>query len=350
MYYYNQQNNLNNNNQTALYSGVDLSPNYNPLDWMPSYRVPFNLSSYMTILNAQLISIKIYVECCQLFCVTFIDSFDDGYSNVSDNRRRVFVDINLRNYLFLDSASMNPSTKKCMISDLYSQPNNGTLFNSTADQYRSLNMVTNCGIDAPFKTFPLKNTCRNELSQYCGMNNFGSIIQRFYPPNYSGTCNQSLLCLNVTSSSSDDLKAACGASLSQNFMTNSFRISYTGIAYPCHNPAIAQAPVQATSFIQAHLMKSRLGQVNSTSGYVDESTLTPSEQNEVVSTVVSVQSNGNLTVAIDGNTNTAPNTNVAQDLNNINANIQVNNSTNYSSTFMISMISYSVLAIFILLL
>ena len=318
--------NLSINNPSA-----DLRPNYNPLDWMPSSRLPFDISTYMTNINNKINSIKLYVECCSLFCVTYLESFDDGYTNPNDSRNRVFLDFNMRNYLFLDSAQLIPKTKKCMMDNLYSRLENGTITNNQTDQYRSLNITNSCEIETPYKTFPLKNSCRNELSQYCGLNNFDQLIERFFPKTYNSQCSLSLLCPNITDSSSEDDRARCGDLLSTNFMSNNYRVSYTSLAFPCH--ASNNAPKAISSLIQTHMMKSRLSQSNTTSLYVNETNLSSTDKSEISSVQSAVNQQGNITVVIDNNSNLAANTNVDIDLGKINSNVQASTMQSSSSAF-----------------
>jgi hypothetical protein len=345
--YYNA--NYNNNNTSNAYNGADLSPQYNPLDWMPSYRLPFDLATYMTNLNDKMNNVKFYVECCQLFCITYVEAFDDGYNNSNSPKKRIFLDINLRNYLFLDSSEMKPATKKCVLDNIYSKYWNSNSTDTSTIQLTSLNIPDSCGLDTPFKTFPLKNSCKQELNQYCGLNSFNELVNRFFPSN-AGQCNMNMLCPNITDTSSDDDRAACGSTLSDKFMTNGYRVSYNGIAYPCSSSTSSTSRIG--SFVQTHLMKARLSQnstvtsnntVSSNSKYVNETALTPAEKNEVSNTSAIVKATGNVTVIIDSNSNTAANTNVDADLNKINADVSVvgrntSNSNLFKVTSIISLI------------
>ena len=288
-----------------------LPAQYDPADWIPSYSIPFNIDTYVDTLNLNINFVKIYVECCNIFCVTYVESFDDGYTNINDARKRVFIDFNLRNYIFLDTKALTPIDKKCMINNLYSKNNNGTYNYSLVDQQNSLNVTQTCNIETPYKTFPLKNSCRNELSQYCGQNNYDGLIDRFYNSNFTVQCNMTLLCPNVTDASTEVERLKCGSLLAANFMINN-RVSYASIAYPCHNPINIAANVYRRTYRSTDSIANSNN--SNSSQYLNESNLSPSEFSDI-NNIDSVNNNtGNFTVEIDNNTNSQANTNTDADL------------------------------------
>jgi len=356
-------------------TSADLRPSYNPYDWMPSFRAPFDLQTYMNLINQKLNQVKIYVECCKLFCVTYIESFDDGLSQLG-SARRVFVDFNLRNYFGLDTSNLPAQQKTCLVGSLYSNTSNA-------------GWVQSCQIDAPFRTFPLKDSCRNSMNRQCGSVGFDNIFDRF-----DGKCEDSLVCDNVNDNSSEAEKLNCGAQISTRFLTNNFQIHFASLVNPCARKA-AHAQTRLTSLIQTHFMKkvlqvanstnstnttttnttttnatttngtttnttrtnttttttvngtnttsnvnttsstnktnatgvtnatssnttsSNTSAVNSSSPYVNEASLTPAERGDLNTTITTVNTDGSITVSIDSNTNLAPNTNVEADLNRI---------------------------------
>jgi hypothetical protein len=355
-------------------TNANLKPSFNPLDWVPSYRIPFNITDYMNTINQKLNQIKIYVECCNLFCVTFIESFDDDLT-AQGNAKRVFVDFNLRNYYTLDASRLDADKKGCMLGDLYYASS-------------SSNWVKDCNIDAPFTTLPVKNSCRNQLNNQCASLGFNQIADRF-----SGKCDHELLCVNVTDNSTEADRLLCGAAISSRFAPDSLRVQYSSLINPCNN-APAPAPSRLNSLIQTHFLKkvafiqtaqnttsnstanatsnttsnatsntttnatassngtsasanatassngttasanataSNTTSSNTTSSsnssqYVNETALTPSEVNDMNSTRNAA---GGITLAvnIDNNTNLAPNTNVEADMK-----IIAGNNTNTSTT------------------
>jgi hypothetical protein len=327
---------------------------------MPSFRAPFDLQTYMNLVNQKLNQVKIYVECCKLFCVTYIESFDDGLSQLG-SAKRVFVDFNLRNYFGLDTSNLPAQQKACLVGSLYSNTSNAGWLQS-------------CQIDAPFRTFPLKQSCRNSLNRHCGSVGFNNVYERF-----DGKCDDSLICENVNNNSTEAEKLNCGSQISTRFMTHNFQIHYASLVNPCAAPAAPAAPARLTSFVQTHFMKKLLQATNSTntttrtnttttsgvngtntttsvnttttttnatrttnattsnttssnssSIYVNEASLTPAERTDLNTTTTTVNTDGSITLSIDGNTNLAPNTNVEADLNSIKAG---GNNTSSSGSF-----------------
>jgi hypothetical protein len=323
----------------------------------------------MNLVNQKLNQVKIFVECCKLFCVTYIESFDDGVAQLG-SAKRVFVDFNLRNYFGLDTSNLPVQQKTCLVGSLYSNTSNS-------------GWVQSCQIDAPFRTFPLKDSCRNSMNRQCGSVGFNDIFERF-----DGKCDDSLVCDNVNESSSEAEKLNCGAQISTRFLSNNFQIHFASLVNPCARKA-APAQARLTSLIQTHFMKkilqvsnstnstntttsnatrtnttftttnstttttngtnttntttsvnttssnnttnatgvtnatlsnttsSNTSAVNSSSPYVNEASLTPAERNDLNTTTTTVKSDGSITVSIDSNTNLAPNLNVEADLNKI---------------------------------
>jgi hypothetical protein len=300
----------------------------------------------MNVVSQKLNHIRIYAECCSLFCITYVESFDDGYSG--GNGKRVFVDFNLRNRFAIDATSLRPSQKGCMLSSLF---NNST----------SSNWVEDCGISAPFRRFPLVEGCRNKMNTQCAASGFQGIVDSF-----SGKCDESLLCLNVNENSSENDRLSCGANIGRNFLTNNLRVHYGNLVNPCNPEVVAQA--RLTSLIQTHFMKktallqqssnttnsttnttvrsnstangttttnttttvttntttgnntaaaANTTNATSTSGssqYVNEAALSPAEKNDLNTTTTTVNAEAGLTVNIDNNTDTAVNTNVDTEL------------------------------------
>lgn len=224
---------------------------------MPFFRAPINISEYMSVINRKIDSIKIYVECCTVFCVTYIESYENQANLKSNSKKNIFIDINLRNRVNFNSNQITPSTKKCLLDNLYSKLKNATIPNTPKEQMNSLDAVTKCGLDTPFITFPLKNLCKNQLNQHCSLNKYDVLIDRFFPKNYTVICKESLLCSNVTNSSSLDEQAACGAKISTNLMIKEYRVSYTNIAYPCRDEDIAST-IRPTTLIETHMLKNKL--------------------------------------------------------------------------------------------
>ena len=314
---------VNNNNlrPRSLYvrkrSNKDLVVDSNPLDWAPSVGPPLDVKTYMSAINMKLSSIKIYVECCKLFCVTFIDTIDDGIQ-AFQGRKRIFVDFNLRNYFAIESNGLSHEKKSCLV--------NSILSNSSD----SWNWLNKCKIDSHLRTFPLKTSCRNKLNEQCSSQGFLELFQRFEK---GGQCSDSLLCNGVDKNSSEELRLRCGSQLSSHFMIENSGIFYPTIVNPCKK----QAPSRITGFIQTHFMKkitqTKSNSTNTTtnttnktsdtnsnntqsnnSSYVDESSLTPQEKRDLSKVTTDINSVSNLTVSIDNNTNHAPNENVVKDL------------------------------------
>jgi len=283
---------------------------------MPAFSQPFNFTSYMATVNNNINSIKFYVECCEIFCVTYIKSFGDNLSSSLYNGTRVFLDISLRNNIALDSRSLSADKKKCLIANIY----------TSAEQGKTLTAAQTCGIDLPIKTLPLKDSCKNELSQFCGLNGFGNLVDRFYPSNIAAGCSASILCPGVNATSNETLRLQCGASLSNNFMLNGpTRMSFKSLTYPCHTTSATGS----TAFVETgvHLMKNR-ALLNAASGaYVNQSALTPTQQQELSSQQTAVNSGTTFTASVDGNTQNTVNTNVEKDLSSINANVAASKSS-----------------------
>ena len=338
-------------------SNGGLPAQYDPAYWMPTFNVPFNIDTYVDRLNLNINSVKISVECCNIFCVTYVESFDDGYKSMVDSRQRVFIDFNLRNYIFLDTKALTPRDKKCMLNNLFSKNNNGTYTYSLVDQQKSLNVTQTCNIETPYKTFPLKDSCRNELSQYCGQNNYDGLIDRFFNSNFTVQCNMTLLCPNVTDTSTEDERLKCGSLLAANFMMKDYRVSYASMAYPCHNPI--NNTLNVYSFIQKSFLKKTYQSNNSTSSsnnsnssqYVNESNLSPSEKSDINNTDSANNNAGNFTIVIDNNTNTQPNTNTDRDLLLITGQDQNNtaNNTNSSNSVLYRISSFLILTYILLI-
>jgi hypothetical protein len=310
---------------------------YSPIDWMPSVDPPNDLTAYLTKLNSIINSVKLTVDCCKSYCVTVVQSVDDGFSvKSSDPRTRIFIDIFKRNYVFLNPREMSVSSKKCIVDNLFQKFPNGTIPFSKQDQNKTLSIPQTCNMTGLFSNFPLKNSCRNQLSQFCGANNFDNLLERFFALNSTTRCGNMLVCENVTQSSSESDRLKCGAIFSSTFLKESFMPSFTGLTYPCRaiNP---NDGVRVTSFVEKNFLRARqVIATNTTSGYIDTSTLSTSQQSELKLLKRTVEYQVKIPVSIDTNSDFMMNSNIETDLRVINSNVLVQDYFSNSNVFYLS--------------
>jgi len=188
-----------------------------------------------------------------------------------------------------------------------------------------------------FSTFPLKNSCRNQLSQYCGANNFEYLVERFFPYNSTARCGIMLSCENVTETSPEIDRLNCGNIFSSTFLSESLRTSFTGLTYPCNARNSSDGSLLQTSFIETKsLLKARqvisanssstsLNGTNTTSNisvkYIDISGLSSAQQAQLNNIKNAVVSQTNIPVSVDSNSDFMMNSNVESDLTKINSNV-----------------------------
>jgi len=192
-----------------------------------------------------------------------------------------------------------------------------------------------------FNNFPLKNSCRNQLSQYCGANNFDNLLERFFALNSTTRCGNMLTCENVTESSSESERLNCGSIFSSTFLQESFRPSFSGLTYPCRAINGVQESVKPTSFVEKNFLKARQAiSNNTTSKYIDTSILTASQQAELKLLKRAVEYQIKFPVSVDSNSEFMMNSNVESELRRINRNVLV---YDYFSNSLLINLSYALI-------
>jgi hypothetical protein len=233
-YYYRPYNpyvsNTNTNNR------IYLSNEFNPSDWSPSVGTVVTKNDYMKIVNSQLQNVKLYVECCKLFCVTYVDSIQDNLPN-KDNKKRVYLDITLRGFAFINSSTLTLSQGKCLIK------NTLTAYSSNSPPGTSQGLFSKCGLPEPFDIVPIKKNCAYNMASHCAKNNFGQLVNRIASTITSSdekgsACSAPLSCINLPEIPTDDQKRSCGDALYSMFIDSGAKINYSSLVIPCTKTSI----------------------------------------------------------------------------------------------------------------
>jgi hypothetical protein len=199
-----------------------------------------------------------------------------------------------------------------------------------------------------FNNFPLKNSCRNQLSQYCGENNFDNLLERFFAINSTTKCGNMLRCENVTDSSPESERLFCGDIFSSTFLQESYRPSFSGLTYPCRSINETEQKFRYTSFIEKNFLKERQGNSqNSSSIYIDTSVLSTSQKEELRLLKRAVEYQMKFPVSVDLNSDFMMNPNVESDLRKINKNVLV---YDYFANSLIMNLSYILIFLSVIIL
>lgn len=311
---------------------------FDPSDWVPQIQPRFVIGQYMDKINSNINNLKIYIECCPTFCVTLVDTFKDGLSTGVYAKQRVFLDVVLRNFAFLNPTSLNRPQKKCVVSKFFStytaKPDytilttNSTTTTSTTN---STTILKDCHVSAPFDFIPVKDRCGAALTSTCNNANFQELVNKisaFIPSSSSDQqCGQIGACVNVTSSSNDADKQACGDSMYNLFMDNGIKINYNTVVSPCANKTITLASTTkalrtAMAEVGSHKMRTvhtALLQQQSNSTYADVNSLNSTQKSQYSNTSDSAQSAGSSSVTIDNSAPGKPATASDAELNSINS-------------------------------
>jgi hypothetical protein len=105
-------------NKLSASSNKDYTPLYNPLDWIIGYDQSFSLNTYEKMINSNLSNVRMAIECCKAFCVTYVDSINDNMDN-PQGKKLVYLDFFLRFNSFLNPMAMNNPQKQCLISNFF---------------------------------------------------------------------------------------------------------------------------------------------------------------------------------------------------------------------------------------
>lgn len=287
-YYYRPYNPYSSNTNTN--NRIYLSNEFNPSDWSPSLGTVVTKSDYMKIINNQLQNVKLFVECCKLFCLTYLDSIQDNLPN-KENKKRVYLDITLRGFAFINSSTLTLPQGKCLIKNTLAAY---STYNSSTGTTQGL--YSKCGLPEPFDIMPIKKNCAYNMISHCAKNNFGQLMNRIASTVTSSdekgsACSAPLSCINLPDNPSDDQKKSCGDALFGLFLDSGSKINYSALVIPCY-----KSTTSPSSFIQKEMIRQNL--LNS-SAYVNLSGLSASQKQIYESIGSQVSSNTESSISID---------------------------------------------------
>lgn len=342
------------------------------------------MKKYVLLLNENLHNLEANMVCCSLFCITYIAPINDGFLGPKD-KKRIFIDVVLRRFAFLDSNKLTLPQKTCLIE------------NSLGFEGKTMNpsLLKDCGISSPYTSFPMRSSCMGEFQEVCDKSNFEDFSRRlnkFIPTNTKHLVQVAPKdCLIKPQNPTQ--KASCGSSLYDLYVTKGLKIHIRGIFTPTIgvNPATLRAQAAATNstnstaatgnktvffeykedeiqntstdavFAQVNQLARSLLQLKQvakttpapttttapTSKYVEDSTNPEVKKSFSYSLTTSTETESVPEPVIDGSSASAANTNVEADLKSLVPETGTPKSTKSSGYIYINMIVLVVLAIFV---
>jgi len=230
--YQTQYNNSGNNGSKNEFNSINLPSEYDPSDWVPSYQPYFDRDAYKLKINGDLKSVKVFSQCCEIFCVIMIKNDNDG---IKSDKKRVFFEVILKNYAFFDSMLIDASKKKCLIENIINSKDISKLATE--------NIFKNCGIDSPYESLPLKQACVKTMNSHCEKAGFNKLIlsSTSYITSSDNSnakkCEAPIDCLNLPSDKevTEEQKKKCGGKLLSLFSQNLMKPEFGSFVTPCEN-------------------------------------------------------------------------------------------------------------------
>jgi len=324
--FYNQNTNIIQNIPTLsqnTFNSLNLSPEYNAQDWIPSYRPYFDHQSYIQKINLNLESIKIYSQCCRTWCAIVIQNSNDGL-NSAQNKKRIYIDIILKNYAFFDASLLNASQKKCLVKSI--QENN---YSNVKDD----NIFSKCEIKSPYDIIPIKQRCLKSMKDHCKDNGFSNLIDMSanYSENSEKTNNQCLQildCLNISGTPTEEQIQSCGSKIYSLFTINAMKPAFKKFIMPCadNNTFISNGanstPSRITSMLQKFSKQNSQGSnttASNNSNFINLHDFSTEERMNLQNVNQQASSHINNKIAIDNNTASKTNTDTSTDADFINS-------------------------------
>jgi len=240
-------------------------------------------------------------------------------------QKRIYIDVIVRNYAFLDVTKLSYGQEKCIVDQIFKKYS----VNDTATTINSKEILTTCNLFSPYDMFPIKESCMLGVVNSCNSNGFHQLTGRasgFVKPQqtekYVETCKEPMDCMKMNDQSSNSDKQKCGIILHSMFTGDTGIVSYQGLLTPCNqNDAATNSTSISTSTVSTNLTTSfvEIQQTSDSSNYEyrDESNFTDSQQQQYSQLQASAGAAIVPDVNIDNSTSTTPNTD------NINADVDV---------------------------
>ena len=298
----------NSGSHSVKYNHPKLPADYDPSDWVPSYKPHFNRDIYLENISNDLKSVKIFSQCCEIFCIIIIKNDND---KIVSNKKRVFFEVYLKNYAFFESNIIDASKKKCLVENIIENKDNPILATE--------NIFKKCGIESPYQSLPLKKACIKNMNYHCENTGFNDLI-------LGGTsyitrsdnkdakkCEIPADCLILPSTIevTEEQKKKCGGKLLNLFSQNFIKPHFSSFVSPCEK--IEETKV---SFMEIKINKSKI-KSNQNSVYVDLRDPKLKENIDKLNNLANgvVQSSN---ISIDNNTASRSDTVSDSDLENVN--------------------------------
>jgi len=227
-YYRNYYQNENNNQQTE-FNSVNLPAEYNPSDWVPSYQPYFNREVYINTINKNLNSVKIFSQCCEIFCIVMVKNSNDG---IKSNKKRVFFEVVLKNFAFFDPMLIDASKKKCLIENINTKD---------TSNLATENIFKKCNVESPYLSLPLKQSCVKQMNYHCEKSGFNNLVKTStsYISSSDATiakkCEAPQECVNLPDNTevTEEEKKKCGGKLLNIFSPNLMKPNFGSLISPC---------------------------------------------------------------------------------------------------------------------
>ena len=227
---YTPQNDNSGNNQKTEFNSVNLPSEYNPAHWVPSYQPYFDREAYKEKINKDLKSVKIFSQCCQIFCIVLIKNPNEG---ITSNKKRVFFEVILKNYAFFDSMLIDGSKKKCLIENI--------LTSKDVSKLATENIFKKCNVDSPYESLPLKNACIKTMNSHCEKSGFNDLIMSstsYISSSEEQTAKNCEALTDCTKLSTEEgidevSKKKCGGKLLNLFSQNMMKPKFGSFNSPC---------------------------------------------------------------------------------------------------------------------
>jgi len=317
--FYNQNQSYYNNNPTysqMTFNSLNLSPEYNAEDWLPSFKPYFDREANLNSLNANLISVKIHLQCCETWCAYVIQNNNDGLKAENSTKQRIYFEVILKNYAFFDSSALSASQKKCLIQNIQES--------LSVNAQKDNNIFQKCGVKSPYDVIPVKRNCLNNMNEHCKANGFSDLMEQsaIYvqsSDSVNSECLTPLDCLGLTSPSELQMQA-CGASLNSLFSVGALKPSFKSFIYPCAKNNIGGSAARITAMIEKSNKQSPPSSnnsgssiSNSDSNVVNMSDFSAEQKLKLESVNKLAANQVNADIAIDNNTAAKVNTNTDVD-------------------------------------